>query len=177
MGTKGPLVFFGQTRPVQFTAESCASLFYFLFYFRRPLSAVTPNDTMTELGGGGGDQSVTSTTPPYVASSSSPTPSQTQPLPPPPPPPPPPPLSSAPKGFVLTKEGYYSRPPVNEIKRRLDDGQPVVQDLVVGRSRFGEVLFTGDTDVSDINVDELGKSYRVRGMIIISDISLSLSLS
>ena len=54
----------------------------------------------------------------------------------------------------------------NEIQRRLEVGQLVVHGLVIIQCRFGEVLFTGDTDFSDVNNDKPGKSYRVGGIII-----------
>ncbi|XP_019852669.1 PREDICTED: nuclear pore complex protein Nup98-Nup96 isoform X2 [Amphimedon queenslandica] len=128
---------------------------------KRPLSA-TPNDTISELGGGG-DQSVSSTTPPFT--STPPTTTSSQPLPPPLPPPPPP------SGFILTKDGYYSQPSVSEIKRSLQEGKPKVQDLVIGRTNFGKILFTGDTDVSNLNVDEL-VSINLKEVTVYPDDSL-----
>ena len=140
------------------TCTSC------LIICRRPLSA-TPNDTISELGGGG-DQSVSSTTPPFT--STPPTTTSSQPLPPLPPPPPP-------GGFILTKDGYYSQPSLSEIKRRLEGGTPVVQDLVIGRNNFGKILFTGDTDVSNLNIDELGKDNINHYMYICVIIALSFN--
>ena len=32
---------------------------------------------------------------------------------------------------------------------------------MIGRSDFGKIVFTGDTDVSNLNIDELGKTLLV----------------
>ena len=70
-----------------------------------------------------------------------------RPLPPPP----------HPAGIVLTRPGYYTDPSMDELAQLTDDnGHCVVENFAVGREGYGNVFFEGITDVTGLNLDDIG---------------------
>lgn len=65
--------------------------------------------------------------------------------------------SSTQVGVVLTRQDYYTVPPINELQQMVDDGSSRVEDLIIGRTGCGEILFPGTTDVAGLNLDSLGE--------------------
>lgn len=66
-------------------------------------------------------------------------------------------LPPHPAGIVLRRHGYYTLPSMEELADITDkDGVCVVENFVVGREGFGNVLFLGKTDVTGMNLDEIG---------------------
>ena len=64
-----------------------------------------------------------------------------------------------PAGVILRRPGYYTMPSLDELADMTDeDGSCVVDKFVVGREGFGNVLFSGQTDVAGLNLDEIGAS-------------------
>ena len=64
-----------------------------------------------------------------------------------------------PAGVVLLRPGYYTLPPLDELAALMDDdGSCVVENLVVGREGFGNVLFPGQTNVSGLNLDDISET-------------------
>ena len=55
----------------------------------------------------------------------------------------------------LTKEGYFTMPSVENMK--VEDNRCIVDNLVIGKKDAGYVLFPGKTDVTGLDLDELGK--------------------
>ena len=65
--------------------------------------------------------------------------------------------SPSPDIVILTKSDYYTRPPLHELASFVNEsGQCVVDDFTVGRRGYGEVMFIGKTDITGLNLDELG---------------------
>ena len=58
---------------------------------------------------------------------------------------------------VLSQEGYYCIPPLDELDRRTRNAHCEVENFTVGRKGVGKVFFPGKTDVFGLNLDELGK--------------------
>lgn len=97
---------------------------------------------MNELGGG--EQTVSSTTPTYTITDS----------------PLPIPTTQPTTTVILTKPEYYTRPPLDELEHLVDqDGNCIIDDFTVGRTGCGEIIFIGKTNVTGMNLDELGKEY------------------
>ena len=68
-----------------------------------------------------------------------------------------------PAGIVLRRPGYYTMPSLEELAEMTDkDGICVVDNFVVGREGFGNVLFSGKTDVTGLNLDEIGTFFAFR---------------
>ena len=61
-----------------------------------------------------------------------------------------------PAGIVLRRHGYFTRPAVDEIIPD-KDGRCMVENFVIGREGYGNVMFPGWTDVSGMNLDEIGE--------------------
>ena len=71
-------------------------------------------------------------------------------------------------GLVLTRPGYYTDPPLSELKVRVGEGDRCegvrvgegdrceVENFTVGRRGFGKVCFFGVTDVARLDLDSLG---------------------
>ncbi|KAL9653044.1 hypothetical protein ABK040_015558 [Willaertia magna] len=53
----------------------------------------------------------------------------------------------------LTKQGYYTKPSMNELKLMNSSQLQKVRDFVVGREGYGEIKFLGDTDVRGLDLD------------------------
>ncbi|KAA3679668.1 nuclear pore complex protein Nup98-Nup96 [Paragonimus westermani] len=60
------------------------------------------------------------------------------------------------KGIKLTKPGYYTLPTLSELSTMVDsDGSCIVEDFVVGRRHYGHILFPGNTNVTDLDLDSI----------------------
>ncbi|KER30165.1 hypothetical protein T265_03325 [Opisthorchis viverrini] len=56
----------------------------------------------------------------------------------------------------LTKPGYYTLPTLEELEALVDsEGQCVVEDFVVGRRHYGHILFPGNTELTDLDLDSI----------------------
>ena len=58
---------------------------------------------------------------------------------------------------MLTKQGYYTVPPCDELDEMVEDGHCVVEGFTIGRRGFGEIHFPDKTDVYGMNLDLLGE--------------------
>ncbi|CAL1538961.1 unnamed protein product, partial [Lymnaea stagnalis] len=77
--------------------------------------------------------------------------------------------SPHPTGVTLTRPGYYTIPPLDEMINSIDEnGDCVVEDLVIGRIGYGHVLFHGLTNVAGLNLDEL-VHFRRKEIVIYPD--------
>lgn len=65
---------------------------------------------------------------------------------------------------TLTKEGYYTEPPLQDLKRMQPSAHSYnssstlhlfVNDFAFGRKGVGKIVFTGETDVARLNLDKL----------------------
>ena len=58
----------------------------------------------------------------------------------------------------LTREYYYIKPSMLELKSLFDDnGQCLVEQFTVGHEEYGSVTFYGQIDVSGLNLDQISK--------------------
>lgn len=63
-------------------------------------------------------------------------------------------------GIVLRRHGYFTMPSLEELAEMVDDeGACLVENFVVGREGYGNVLFPGKTDVANLNLDEIGEIF------------------
>ena len=62
-----------------------------------------------------------------------------------------------PAGIVLRRHGYFTLPGLEELIPDAD-GRCLVENFVVAREGYGNVLFPGLTDVTGMNLDEIGES-------------------
>ena len=68
------------------------------------------------------------------------------------------PKAPHPARVVLTRPDYFTLPSLEEMEGLMnEDGRCIVRDLVIGREGYGNVLFPGETDVTNLNLDELGE--------------------
>lgn len=56
---------------------------------------------------------------------------------------------------VLTKAGYDCHPSVHELQRKSDDELSEVKNFVVFRPGVGQIKWEGETDVRNVNLDEV----------------------
>ena len=62
-------------------------------------------------------------------------------------------------GIRLTRPGYYTLPQMEELGSLLDEnGKCIVENFVVGREGYGNVLWPGLTNVVNANLDAIGES-------------------
>ena len=67
---------------------------------------------------------------------------------------------AGPSGVVNTRPDYYTIPPVDELDSMATPNScdPImVENFTVGRHDYGVIFFPGETDVRNLNLDELGK--------------------
>ncbi|XP_056416965.1 nuclear pore complex protein Nup98-Nup96 isoform X2 [Hyla sarda] len=61
-----------------------------------------------------------------------------------------------PAGIVLTREGYYTIPSMEELaKMTEEDGRCVVDGFTIGRRGYGSIYFEGPVDLTNLNLDEI----------------------
>ncbi|XP_063162102.1 nuclear pore complex protein Nup98-Nup96 [Candoia aspera] len=61
-----------------------------------------------------------------------------------------------PAGIVLTRVGYYTIPPLEELaKMTSDKGECLVTDFTVGRKGYGSIYFEGEVNLTSLNLDEI----------------------
>ncbi|XP_078323949.1 nuclear pore complex protein Nup98-Nup96-like isoform X3 [Crassostrea virginica] len=66
--------------------------------------------------------------------------------------PPPPNLA----GIILTRPGYYTIPPIEELCELVDEnGDCFVEGFTVGREGYGNIFFPGQINVANLNLDEI----------------------
>ena len=65
-------------------------------------------------------------------------------------------LPPHPAGVVLRRHGYFILPALDELIPD-SDGRCQVENFVVAREGYGSVLFPGLTDITGMNLDEIGK--------------------
>jgi nuclear pore complex protein Nup98-Nup96 len=58
--------------------------------------------------------------------------------------------------MVLRRHGYYTLPSPEELQHDEKD-RWLVENFVVGRVGYGNVMFYGLTDVEGLNLDEIGE--------------------
>ncbi|XP_025029555.1 nuclear pore complex protein Nup98-Nup96 isoform X1 [Python bivittatus] len=64
--------------------------------------------------------------------------------------------SAHPAGIVLTRVGYYTIPPLEELAKMTNDrGECLVTDFTVGRKGYGSIYFEGEVNLSNLNLDEI----------------------
>ena len=60
-------------------------------------------------------------------------------------------------GIILKRPGYYTIPPLNELKSYVDEnGDCFIEDFTVGREGYGNVVFPGKINVAGLNLDKIG---------------------
>lgn len=58
----------------------------------------------------------------------------------------------------MRRAGYYTDPSLDDLIKLIDENNRcIVENLVIGREGYGNVFFPGFTDVTDMNIDEIGK--------------------
>ena len=63
-----------------------------------------------------------------------------------------------PAGIQLTRPGYYTLPALEELGNMVDEnGRCIVENFVVGREGYGNVLWPGLTDAANANLDAIGE--------------------
>ncbi|XP_066444628.1 nuclear pore complex protein Nup98-Nup96 isoform X2 [Eleutherodactylus coqui] len=61
-----------------------------------------------------------------------------------------------PAGIVLTREGYYTIPSMEELAKMIDEeGRCIVDGFTIGRRGYGSIYFEGLVDLSNLNLDEI----------------------
>uniref|UniRef100_A0A8C1UTE4 Nuclear pore complex protein Nup98-Nup96 n=1 Tax=Cyprinus carpio TaxID=7962 RepID=A0A8C1UTE4_CYPCA len=59
-------------------------------------------------------------------------------------------------GMVLTRVGYYTIPSMEELGRMLNEnGECIVENFTVGRKGYGSVFFSGEVNLTNMNLDEI----------------------
>ena len=65
---------------------------------------------------------------------------------------------------ILTKEGYYTEPPLKDLRRMQPSAHShnsssslhlFINDFTIGRKGVGKIVFPGETDVAQLNLDKL----------------------
>ena len=65
-----------------------------------------------------------------------------------------------PGGIIMHRSGYYTMPSLDELATMVDEnGDCTVENLVIGREGYGNVFFPGVTNVTGLNIDEIGQIY------------------
>jgi hypothetical protein len=58
----------------------------------------------------------------------------------------------------LSREDYYMKPSVSELKSQFDDkGQCIVKQFTVGHEKYGSVTFYGQINVAGLDLDQISK--------------------
>ncbi|KAM4046585.1 LOW QUALITY PROTEIN: nuclear pore complex protein Nup98-Nup96 [Anomaloglossus baeobatrachus] len=61
-----------------------------------------------------------------------------------------------PAGIVLSREGYYTIPPMEELAKMVEeDGKCIVDGFTIGRRGYGSIYFEGLVDLLNLNLDEI----------------------
>lgn len=61
-----------------------------------------------------------------------------------------------PAGIVLSREGYYTIPSMEELAKMTDEeGKCVVDGFTIGRRGYGSIYFEGLIDLTNLNLDEI----------------------
>ncbi|XP_059397995.1 nuclear pore complex protein Nup98-Nup96-like [Carassius carassius] len=72
-------------------------------------------------------------------------------------------------GIVLTRVGYYTIPSMEELGRMLNEnGECIVENFTVGRKGYGSVFFSGEVNLSNMNLDEI-VHFRRKEIIVYPD--------
>jgi len=70
-------------------------------------------------------------------------------------------VSPNPAGVTLRRHGYFTLPAL-EAMIPDTDGRCLVENFVVAREGYGNVLFPGLTDVTGLNLDAIGEFVSTR---------------
>uniref|UniRef100_A0A8C1EHK0 Nuclear pore complex protein Nup98-Nup96 n=1 Tax=Cyprinus carpio carpio TaxID=630221 RepID=A0A8C1EHK0_CYPCA len=74
-----------------------------------------------------------------------------------------------PAGIVLSRVGYYTIPSMEELGRMLNEnGECIVENFTVGRKGYGSVFFSGEVNLTDMNLDEI-VHFRRKEIIVYPD--------
>uniref|UniRef100_A0A336KXZ5 Nuclear pore complex protein Nup98-Nup96 n=1 Tax=Culicoides sonorensis TaxID=179676 RepID=A0A336KXZ5_CULSO len=74
-----------------------------------------------------------------------------------------------PTGIVLTRQGYYTIPSLDELMGIMDEqGRCIVNNFTIGRRGYGNVYFNDTFDVSGLNLDEI-VHFRHKEIIVYPD--------
>ncbi|XP_070605466.1 nuclear pore complex protein Nup98-Nup96-like isoform X1 [Erythrolamprus reginae] len=66
------------------------------------------------------------------------------------------PHSIHPAGISLTRTGYYTIPPLDELARLTTDaGECIVNNFTIGRKTYGSIYFEGQINLTNLNLDEV----------------------
>lgn len=75
--------------------------------------------------------------------------------------------SCHPTGITLRRPDYFTLPSLNELVEMMDaNGECVVENFVVGRDGYGNVVFPGFTNVAGLNLDEIGKAFEAAFLLL-----------
>lgn len=67
-------------------------------------------------------------------------------------------IEDHPTGIKLKRVGYYTIPPMNELKELVDeDGSCFVDGFTIGRYDYGNVFFPDRFNVAGLDLDSIGK--------------------
>ena len=76
---------------------------------------------------------------------------------------------------MLTRPGYYTKPSLDELAQQFtEQGHCRVENLVIGREGYGNVFFFGETDVTGLNLDDLGTSLSKKTPFIFAFVWVTL---
>uniref|UniRef100_A0A673NMI3 Nuclear pore complex protein Nup98-Nup96 n=1 Tax=Sinocyclocheilus rhinocerous TaxID=307959 RepID=A0A673NMI3_9TELE len=74
-----------------------------------------------------------------------------------------------PAGIVLARVGYYTIPSMEELGRMLNEnGECIVENFTVGRKGYGSVFFSGEVNLTNMNLDEI-VHFRRKEIIVYPD--------
>jgi len=71
---------------------------------------------------------------------------------------------------ILTREGYYTIPPMEKLQKMTNSQLSQIKDFTVGHVKFGKVTWIGETDVRGLNLDKL-VSFNPRSVEVYDDSS------
>ncbi|NXI48323.1 NUP98 protein, partial [Galbula dea] len=61
-----------------------------------------------------------------------------------------------PAGIVLTRVGYYTIPPLEELASFVNDkNECIVTDFTIGRKGYGSIYFEGEVNLTNLNLDDI----------------------
>ncbi|XP_051732984.1 nuclear pore complex protein Nup98-Nup96 isoform X1 [Ctenopharyngodon idella] len=74
-----------------------------------------------------------------------------------------------PAGIVLGRVGYYTIPSMEELGKMLNEnGECIVENFTVGRKGYGSVFFSGEVNLTNMNLDEI-VHFRRKEIIVYPD--------
>ncbi|KAJ6232996.1 nuclear pore complex protein nup98-nup96 [Anaeramoeba flamelloides] len=74
------------------------------------------------------------------------------------------------KPFIFTKKDYYTIPPSRKLLTMSVNQLSKIEDLVIGRKCYGEVMFPGITDINNLNLEDIVFFYQTQ-IIVYPDVT------